>query len=120
VYDREIWWWYVLRNPSILGHDMCYSQLFAVYLVCLACPTATVENSSFSFVQNPMYIDHITRENWLNNNIINNLDSAMLCATSDNMEWCIDVKNKNWYVIFYRLYESWNKSMGMGEKSVVI
>jgi hypothetical protein len=44
----------------------------------------------------------------------NNLGSAMLLATSDDIEcgmWnvgrCIDVKNKD------RLYESWNGSTGM-------
>jgi hypothetical protein len=30
------------------------------------------------------------------------------------------VKSKNQYVIFYRLYESWNGLMGMGKESVVV
>jgi hypothetical protein len=49
--------------------------------------------------------------------IITHLGSAMLRATSDDIEcgmwnvgWCIDVKNKG------KLYESWNGSTGMGKK----
>ena len=29
------------------------------------------------------------------------------------------MKNKNWYVIFYKLYESRNKSIGIGKKRIV-